>query len=142
MKITLTPQQEQFCINYTTKGEFYSNATKSYANAYDYDLPKREDGSIDTHSKDYNTCNVCATKLIQSASIQERIRAIYLEMLNDSAVDARLSEILHKGDPANSIQAIKIHNDLKQRITKKIDITTLGRPLAGLSDEELEKLAN
>jgi len=139
--ITLTPQQEQFVINYTTKGEMYSNATKSYANAYDFNLPKKDDGTVDIKSNDYATCNSCATRLIQSASIQKRLQEIYLAMLNDASIDARLSEIAHKGNEANSIQAVKIYNDLKQRITKKIDITSANRPLGALSDEELERLA-
>jgi hypothetical protein len=139
--ITLTPQQEQFVLNYTTQGIFYSNGVLSYANAYNYTLPVKENGDINTKSSEYTTCNVCACKLLQSANIQERLQEIYLAMLNDKTMDARLSEIATKGKDTDSIQALKIYNDLKQRITKKIDITTAGRPLQGLSDDELARLA-
>ena len=137
----LTPEQEQFVINYTTKGDFYSNGVLSYANAYGYALNYREDGKPDSKDNDYSTCNACASRLLQKDNIKARIQEIYLSMWNENAVDARVSEILHKGQEANSIQAVKIFNDLKQRITKKIDLTSGGRPLGGLTDEELDNLA-
>ena len=141
LKPLLNPQQEQFCINYTSKGDFYSNAVLSYADAYGFVLKLREDGKVDYTQPEYNTCNVSAIRLLQTAKIKERIQNIYLEYFNDNAMDARVSEIALKGNEANSIQAVKIFNDLKQRITKKLDITTAGRPLSGLSDDELDKLS-
>lgn len=141
-KRPLTPEQEQFCILYTSRGDFSGLGYKCYAEAYGYDLPLRDDGEIDTKSKDYATCRACASKLLTVPSIGERIRDIYLEKFNDKDIDARLNEIIYNGAESNSIQAIKIANDLKQRITKKVDITSGGRPLAGLSDEELQALAD
>ncbi len=140
-KDTLKPEMEQFCVNYTSKGDFYSNATLSYADAYGYKLKLREDGKVDYTQPEYNTCHSSASRLLQKNTIQKRIQEIYLGMWNENAVDARLAEIVQKGQESNSVQAAKIFNELKQRITKKIDVTSGGRPLSGLSDEELDKLA-
>ncbi len=137
----LTPEQEQFVTNYTSKGDLYSNGVLSYADAYGYKLKLRDDGKYDYLDGDYQTCNACAHRLLQKDYIQKRIQEIYLGLWNDNAVDARVAEIIAKGQESNSVQAVKIYNDLKQRITKKIDITSAGRPLSGLSDEELDNLA-
>jgi hypothetical protein len=136
----LTPEQEQFVRNYTSQGELYSNGVLSYASAYGYTLKIREDGKYDYTDPNYATCNACAHRLLQKDYIKKRIQEIYLALWNDEAVDARTAEIIYKGQESNSVQAVKIFNDLKQRITKKLDITSAGRPLAGLSDEELEKI--
>lgn len=140
--IKLTGQQELFCQWYTTKGDTYSNNTLSYAKAYDYELPLKADGEIDTTSKEYVNCKASGSRLYFNDYIRLRIRGILLARFNDNAVaDARMQEIIESGKDTDSIQAAKVLNDLKQRITKKLDITSGGRPLAGLSDEELDKLA-
>lgn len=137
----LTMQQELFCKYYTSKGSLFDNATLSYAEAYGYEIPKDENGKNIINSKEYNICNANASRLLANDSIKARIQALFLELLNDNTMDARLGEIAVKGKDTDSIQALKIYNDLKQRITKKIDITSAGRPLGGLTDEELDKLA-
>lgn len=138
---TLTPQQEAFCQAYTKRGETFSNAYKSYSFAYDIEIPLTEDNKIDYKSSAYAVCQASGSRLLLNVSVSERIRDLLLEKLNDKEVDARLNEILLGGKDTDSIQAIKIHNDLKQRITKRIDVTSAGRPLQGLSDEELKELA-
>lgn len=137
----MTLQQELFIKLYTTKGNTFSNASLSYAEAYDYNLPTDEKAKIITDSKEYNTCASNGYRLLRNDEVTKAVREAMVALLNDTEVDARLSEILIKGQEANSISAIKIHNDLKQRITKRIDITTQGRPLQGLSDDELKALA-
>jgi hypothetical protein len=137
----LTQQQELFCKLYTTKGTYFDNATLSYAEAYSYEIPKDEKGKNIVESKEYNICSANASRLISNDKIRDRIRDLFLELLNEATMDARLSEIATKGKDTDSIQAIKIFNDLRQRITRKVDITTGGRPLANLSDEELQTLA-
>lgn len=151
---TLTPQQELFCILYTTADTHtFSNATISYAEAYKYDL----DGAPKENKKDlqgndipntseyailYRTCQSCGSRLLTYEHIKARINSLLLEYFNsDDILDARLSKIALAGRDADAINAIKHRNDIKQRITKKLDITTLGRPLAGLTDEELQALA-
>jgi len=137
----ITPQQILFCKYYTTRGETFCNGTFSYAEAYDYDLPRRADGNIDTTSNEYNTCRANGSRLLYNNRIRDKVQEELLAQFNEKTADARLQEILLNGEDKDSIQAIKIFNDLKQRITKKIDVTTQGRPLMNMSDEELEKLA-
>ena len=140
-KRPLTPEQEAFCVAFTTKGEYARNATHSYAFAYGFDLPRKENGDIDYLSKDYKTCQASASRLLLNPNIQARVKEIYTIRFNDtSEADARVQDIIEHGKDTDAIQAVKLQADLKQRITKKLDITTQGRPLAGLSDEELKKL--
>lgn len=152
METNLTPQQELFCRWYTTQGDTFGNATLSYNLAYDYKLDtldttneKDEKGEeikgTSEYSKAYNTCSVMGSRLLNNTKIIERKIALLKEMFDNSdIIDARTQEIILNGKDTDSIQAIKIHNDLKQRITKKLDITSAGRPLANLSDEELKDL--
>ena len=141
MLAMITPQNEAFCIAYTTRGETFSNAYKSYANAYDIEIPLTEDSKLDYTSSEYKVAQNGGSRLLLKKEIQERVRDLLLEKLNDKEVDARLNEIILGGKDTDSIAGIKIHNELKQRITKKIDITTAGRPMLALSDDELKALA-
>lgn len=137
----LTPQQQLFVKYYTTRGDTFNHGTLSYSLAYEHELPTDENGKIIVDSKVYNMCKSNASRLLLNDNVRKQIQENMVALLNDTAVDERLTEILFKGQEQNSIQAIKIHNDLKQRITKKLDITSAGRPLQGLSDEELKQLA-
>lgn len=138
----LLPQQELFCIWYTTPGDTFCHGTLSYAEAYEYELPVRKDNSIDTETSEYKACKANASRLMFKTEVREKINGLLLEQFNEKTADAKVAEIMQRGKDSDALQAVKIFNDLKQRITKKIDVTTQGRPLAGLSDEELEKLAN
>lgn len=140
-EIQLTPQQELFCKWYTTRGATFGNQTLSYAQAYEYDLPVDENGKIIVNSKPYNVCASNGSRVYFDSRVQSRIKQLLIQVLDDETVDARLSEILTGGQESNSIQAIKHYSELKGRITKKIDLTTQGRPLQGLSDNELKKLS-
>ena len=91
--------------------------------------------------RSYKQCASNASRLFKNEKIQGKIKDIFLSRLNDSEIDARLSEIALHSEASSSIQAIKEYNNLKQRITKKIDITSAGRPLQALSDDELKALA-
>lgn len=153
MDSNLTLQQETFCRWYTTQGETFGNATLSYNLAYDYKLDelskvndKNEKGeeipNSSEYSKAYNVCAVNGSRLLNNANIIARKIALLNESFEDDKIaDARLQEITLAGKDTDAIQAIKVRNDLKQRITKKIDITSAGRPLGGLTDDELDKLA-
>jgi len=138
----LTPEQEHFCQLYTSKSDYSRKAYKCYAEAYKIEIPDNKDGEVDFKSTEYKTCVSSGSRLLTKDYIQARIREIYLSMFTDSHIDARLNEIITNGNESNSVQAIKIANDLKQRITKKLDITSAGRPLASASDEELDAIAN
>ena len=137
----LTPHGELFVLAFTTRGETFCNNTKSYAEAYQYDLPRRDDGSIETKSEEYHICKSNGGRMLFNPSIRQAIQDKFLEYFNEKVADARVSEIMLNGKDADALQAVKIFNDLRQRVTKKIDVNVTARPLAGMSDEELEKLA-
>ncbi len=139
--MSLTLQQELFVKLYTTKGDTFGNGVLSYSGAYDYDLPVDEKGKIITDCKEYNACKANASRLLTGDNVRVAVRNKMLELFNEVEMDARVAEIAMNGQESNSLQAVKIFNELKQRITKKIDITSAGRPLAGLSDDELHRLA-
>jgi hypothetical protein len=140
--IMVTPQNEAFCRAYTTKGDTYSNAYKSYAYAYDIEIPKKEDNTIDYFSSEYKVAQNGGSRLLLKEEVQQRIKALLIERFSDySNADARIQSIIDSGKDTDAIQAVKVLNDIKQRITRKVDITTGGRPLANLSDEELQALS-
>lgn len=142
-KIRMTPQQMEYAYYYTLKDSVtYGNATLSYAVAYGYDLPTRQDGTIDTSSNDYRVCQAASSRLSGSPEMIKTIEKILVERLNDTSVDARLSSIIHTGKDTDSIQGIKIYNDLKGRVIKNMNLNVIARPLESVSDEELEKIAN
>lgn len=132
---------EDFCKAYTTKGETYGIAYKSYSYAYEIEIPLTVENEIDFKSSEYRVCQSSGSRLLLKDEIKARISALLVEKLNDTSVDTRLADIIEGAKPADAIQGIKVYNDLKQRITKKIDITSAGRPLGGLTDDELDKLA-
>jgi len=140
-EIILNPEQDMFCGAYTTPGETFCNGVKSYAVAYGYILPLREDGEIDTKSAEYMACKANGGRMMFNDKIRLTIQNKLLEQFNDKTVDARTSQILIAGRDSDSLTAIKMYNELKQRITKKVDVSVIARPMANLSDEELERLA-
>lgn len=139
----LTIQNEEFCQLYTTKGDTFGNAYKSYAEAYGFEIPiDPETGKTDYKSSEYKVCQNGGSRLLFKAEIKNRLKEILLERFNDNTVaDARLQEIIEAGDDRDSIQAIKHYNELKNRITQKVNIS-VDRPLANLTDEELKKMIN
>lgn len=139
----LTPQQVEYCYYYTLKEYItYGNATLSYAMAYGYDLPTREDGTLDIKTSEYTVCQAASSRLAGTPFIRNEIEKILVERLNDTSVDSRLSSIIHAGKDTDSIQGIKIYNDLKGRVTRNLNLNVNARPLEQVTDEELEKMAN
>jgi len=139
--INMNPQQEEFCRLYVTKGETYGSGYLSYSFAYDKPIPKTAEGVYDYKSSEYTVCQVSASRLLMQDRIQDKIKENLLKKFDESHADARISDIIQNGKDTDAINAVKVFNDLKQRITKKVDVTSAGRPLAGLSDDELAKLA-
>ncbi len=86
-----------------------------------------------TYDRDRNTCAVNASRLLRNAKIDKRIRALLNELMTTEVVDARLVEIIMKGEDKDSIQAIKEYNKLKQRIIDKKDITSGGEKIGGFN---------
>ena len=140
-KRPLTPEQEHFCVLYTSKGDYSKKGYKCYAEAYGHEIPTDEKGQTDFTSTPYKTCVTNASRLLIQQNISDRIKEIYIDKFNDiSNADARIQDIIETGKDTDAIQAVKVLNDIKQRITKKIDITTAGRPMLALSDDELKAL--
>jgi len=84
---------------------------------------------------------MAGSRLIRNDKILARINALMLEQFNtDAMFDSKILEIALRGKDSDALNAIKHRNDLKQRITKKVEMTTIDRPLAHLSDTELEEL--
>lgn len=138
----LTPQQEKFCRCYTQNQELFGNATLSYAEGYGFDLDNapRNDAIYDTSTKEkledstydkmYNTCSVGGSRLLRNDKIDKRVRELLNEMLLDEVIDAQLVSIILKGaKDADRISGIREYNKLKQRVTDKLDLTTLGEKI-------------
>lgn len=148
----LTLKQKRFCEIYTSEGDTFGNATLSYALAYGFDLDSldktpriNEEGKPkqSLYDEEYHKCGVMAHNNLRKEKLREYINALLVSKLNDTTVDAQLTKLLlnsRKDDV--KLNSIKVYNDLKQRIVKKIDITTANRPLVGLSDEELKNMLN
>lgn len=84
-----------------------------------------------TYTRMYNVCSVSSSKLLRNPKINQRVKDLLNEMLNDSDVDAELAKMIRdkKNDNAK-IQAIKEYNKLKMRIVDRVDATTMGKPLS------------
>lgn len=142
MEEGLTLQQERFCINYAQNKEFFGNATLSYAEAYGHDLENaskiriidekgKEIIGSSEYDKMYNLCKSAGSQNIAKLNIQKRIRELLNEMMKDDVIDARLIEIIMKGNDADSLRALQEYNILKQRIVTKVDHTFKGNEIKG-----------
>lgn len=136
----LLPRHLAFCRSYTTKGENFLNATKTYALMYDKTLPLRPDGTVDINSNVYLMCKANSGRLMARPDVRQQIQIELLGKFNDLDVDARTSEIIIGGRDVDSIQAIKIYNDLKQRVVRRMEVVSVARPYASMTDEELRNI--
>lgn len=90
----------------------------------------------------YDYCSQSASRLLRNVKIDKRVKQLLVESLDDELVDSTLTEIIvNGGKDSDRVNAIKVYNDLKQRIIKKIDLTTGGQPLKHLTDDELAAIA-
>lgn len=149
----LTLKQDKFCRLYTTEGDTFGNGSLAYALAYGYDLlgASREDETDENNRiikdssewfKTNNTCGSSASRLLRNGKIVKRKNQLLVAGLNDEMVDAKLKEHIVKARADVSLNAIKHYADLKGRVIKKIDLTTKGNSLTGMSDAELEAMTN
>lgn len=95
-----------------------------------------------TYDKSYNTCSVNASKLLRNPKIQQRIIKLSNEFLNDEVIDKRLKEIAVSGEDKDSINAIKVYNDIKGRIIKRTDLTSGGEKLNIIFDSAFGEREN
>ncbi len=128
-KLVLNQKQELFCKYYANNSESFGNATLAYKLAYQ----KTSDGE-----KSENYYAMAGSRLMRNDKVLARINTLFLEQFNQDAIsDIRLMEIIIKGKDSDAINAIKHRNDLKQRISKKVELTNISTPFAHLSDSEL-----
>lgn len=143
-KDILTLEQERFCINYTQNKEYFGNATLSYAEAYGYDLDNADktrqiDGKgneikgTSEYDRLYNICASGGSQNIRKLNIQKRCNELLNKLMENNVIDARLIEIILKGEDKDSIQAIREYNRLKQRILDKVDVTSDGKVIGGFN---------
>lgn len=131
----LTEKQEMFCRFYSQLSDTYGNGTWSYALAYGHDLEnasrsdfeKDEKGLDIPYSSSFNKleniCAVGATRLLRKDKIIERVRNLKAEWFDDDKIiDTRIMDIILKGKDTDAIAAIKHRNELKQRVTKRLEL--------------------
>ena len=121
VKTKLVPKQERFCQLYTSEQEFFANGVQSYVKAY----------KIKPIGNWYRSACVSASKLLSNAKVCRRINEILeLKGLNDLFVDKQLEFLITQyADFNNKLGAIKEYNQLKQRIQRKIDVTSGGEKI-------------
>lgn len=142
MEEGLTLQQERFCKYYTQPSELFGSGVLSYAKAYDYDLENASRlNEVDANNKEIKgtseydkmhlTCRANASRLLTNDNIIKRVRQLLNELMTDDVIDARLIEIIVKGNDADSLRALQEYNKLKQRIVTKVDHTSKGNEIKG-----------
>jgi hypothetical protein len=123
----LNPKQEMFCQLYATDREFFGNGVESYMEAYDPDR---------TEKGWYDTARANASRLLTDANILTRINELLDVTLNDAVVDKQLAlVVIQNADYRSKVQAIDQYNKLKSRITSKLDITSKGKQVGGITPE-------
>jgi hypothetical protein len=144
----LTAKQEMFCRYMTQLNEYFDNATLSYAEAYGYDLNSMSKKAVrdsndevvteSEYDRYYDYCSRAGWRLRRNEKIRTRITDLYNDLKRDNIVDEQLMKIiLHASKNSDKISAIREYNALQQRITKKLDLTTLGK---SINPEDKEKI--
>jgi len=123
----LTLRRKRFCELYATDREFFGNGVQSYGEAYDIDVSKKGG---------YNTAKVNAHKLLTSTNVLAYINDLLQVTLNEEHVDKQLAFLITQdADFGSKLGAIREYNALRQRITKKLDVSgqvTLAQAISGV----------
>lgn len=143
-------KHELFCQYYVNNSTLFGNATHSYNEAYEYHLDEldKDDAVYDndkksktygkeieksSYDKAYNICSVEGARLLRNPKINERIVVLLNELLKDEVVDGQLAKVIMQDDEIGpKVQAIKAYNDIRGRVIKKTDITTMGDKVEGI----------
>lgn len=151
----LTEKQKLFCFHYICNDVLRWNATLAYNEAYSKDLyNKDQTRKIDEEWKEiywtseydkcYNVCSVNWNKLLRNTKIQKENEKLLNNLLNDKKVNSRLAEIIFNWKDTDSLNAIKIYNDLNARIEKAkqkaIDSWEISKDVLDPLSSRLEKL--
>lgn len=147
----LTLKQELFCRYYTQNPETCLNGTHSYGRAYGFDFDNLDRTTIyeedkitvkkkSDYTRAFDYCGNAASRMIRNAKVSKRITELFNEMLRDDVIDAELLKIImYAPKPSDRVAAIKEYNSLKQRIVKKLDLTTKGESLNLEDRAKIEK---
>lgn len=132
----LTLKQEEFCQMYINADrELFGNGTQCYYQVFN---KRSKDGK---DSLTYKSASVLASKELAKVRIIERINSL-LEtggFTNENIDKQHLFLINQHADLRTKLGAIKEFNELKQRIIKKVDITTKGEKINPVSKEIADK---
>lgn len=114
----LNPEQENFCELYAISNE-RGNGVLCYSAAYNIDLSEKGG---------YSVAAAGASRLLKDVNILSYIRSLYEQNdLNDTVVDNELAFVIKQNaDFGSKVAAIKEYNQLKQRIIKKLELSTGG----------------
>lgn len=126
----LNPKQEAFCLLYASDKEFFGNGVQSYIEVYEPDQSQKNW---------YKTACASAARLLANVKVCERINTLLEEGgLNDQFVDKQLTFLITQhADFGSKMSAIREYNNLKQRVTKKLDVTTQGESINAVPDQAL-----
>ena len=114
MKIKLHLKQERFCQLFASDKEFFGNGAQSYLEAYEDKKSKK--------IMSYKAARACASRLLTNANILSRINELLDIFITNEIVDKNLGlVILQNADFHAKVAAIKEYNQLKNRITQKIE---------------------
>lgn len=127
----LNQRQEKFCQLYATSRELLGNGTQCYIEVYD---KEDENGNKRKGHLSNETARANASRLLTNANIIKRVNELLCaEGFNEENVDKQhLFLINQHADLKTKLGAIKEFNELKQRIQKKLDITSAGKELKGI----------
>lgn len=114
----LTDEQVKFCEYYAI-GSYRGHGVECYIEAYDVDT---------TQPGYYNSAKASASRLLTNVNILSYIRDLFEDKdLNDTVVDNELAFVIKQNaDFGSKVAAIKEYNNLKARITKKLELSTGG----------------
>lgn len=141
----LTPNERKFCQIYALDPEKAGNGMHSATAAF----YRKQVNVLNKNSVDYdkqlgvfhNRANGKAVILLQKSTVLQHLDAIIeFSILNDEAVDRRLSNLIAQdAEKRISLDAIKVYNEIRSRVKTKVDIRLRGAIAHGHFYPEDEK---
>jgi hypothetical protein len=127
----LNLQQEQFCQLYVNnERELFGNGVQCYLEIYGDEYQKKNKKPMQ-----YKVALALSSRLLTNAKVIARINEL-LETggFNDENVDKQHLFLINQyADLKTKMAAIKEYNELKQRVQKKLDITSGGDKILGIN---------
>ena len=139
-KDKLNIRQEAFCQLYAGSGEYFGNATISYAIAFNISIPHpgNTKESLKVFDKANNICAASSSRLLRLVKILNRCDEVLREKLTDNEADTELSYVIkQRGDLKSKIRAIGEFNKLKGRIIEKREVE---HDFKNLDDDKLRRI--